>query len=196
MVAMAIGIPIVLFPAACVRNLNRNLKIAGIYAALRWAREKRAVRAKEASDMKISDQGNYQGAEMTRMKRAAFGALFFLVAILFPVLIWVGFVVAMRKPLVAVMRRFAYATLFLLVGVFMPILIWVGLGVAVRQWMREWMLQREPGRTVSVILAAAGLSVQWAAAEDRALEAAVFLKRPMPEIRGLLTRAGLEVVRL
>ena len=94
------------------------------------------------------------------------------------------------------MKRVRYGVLFLLVGVFMPILIWVGLGVAVRQWMRERMLQREPGRTVGVILAAAGLSVQWAAAEDRALEAAVFLKRPMPEIRGLLTRAGLEAVRL
>ena len=130
------------------------------------------------------------------MKRVRYGVLFLLVGVFMPILIWVAFAVAIREPLVAVMRRMAYASLFLLVGVFMPILIWVGLGVAVRQWMRERMLQRELGRTVGVILAAAGLSVQWAPAEDRALEAAVFLKRPMPEIRGLLTRAGLEAVRL
>ncbi len=130
------------------------------------------------------------------MKRVGYGVLFLLVGVLFPVLIWVALFVAIREPLLRAMRRVACAALGLLTGVFFPLLIWVGLGVAVRQWMRERTLQWEQGSTVGVILAAAGLSVQWAAAEDRAPEVAVFPKRPMPEIRELLARAGLEAVRL
>ncbi len=42
-VALAIIIPIILFPAAFVWYLN----IGGVYAAIREARERRAVREKE-----------------------------------------------------------------------------------------------------------------------------------------------------
>lgn len=129
------------------------------------------------------------------MKRVGYILLFLLVGILFPVLIWVALFVAIREPLLQAMKRVAWAALGLLTGIFFPLLIWVGLGVAVRQWIRERMLQREPGRTIAEILAAAELPVQWAA-EDRTPEAAVFLKRPMLEIQGLLARAGLEAVRL
>lgn len=129
------------------------------------------------------------------MKRVGHILLFLLVGILFPVLIWVALFVAIREPLLQAMKRVAWAALGLLTGIFFPLLIWVGLGVAVKQWMQERKLQREPGRAIAEILAAAGLPVQWAV-EDSALDAAVFLKRPMPEIQGLLARAGLEAVRL
>jgi len=128
-IVLVIAILVILFPAAYVWNLN----ISGTYAAIKRAREKRAVRAREMPDMKISDRGDYQGAEMTPMRRVAYGVLFFFVAILFPLLIWVALFVAIRKPLLQVMKRVAYATLFFLVGVFMPILIWVAFVVAIRE---------------------------------------------------------------
>ncbi len=89
------------------------------------------------------------------------------------------------------MKRIGYSVLFLLAGVLFPVLIWVGLGVAVRQWLRERMLQREPGRTIGEILAAAGLPIQWETTGDKPLAAAVFVKCPVSEIQELLARAGL-----
>jgi len=91
-IVLVIAILVILFPAAYVWNLNAS----ATYAAIKRAWEKRAVRTKVAADTKTK-QGNYQGAEMPRMRRAAFGALFFVVAILFPVLIWVAFIAAIRE---------------------------------------------------------------------------------------------------
>lgn len=124
------------------------------------------------------------------MRRVAYGFLFLLAGILFPVLIWVALFVAMRKPLLHSMRRFASAVLALLAGIFFPILIWVGFGVAVKQWVQERTFGREPVRTVGDILAAAGLKIQWETPGARSA-AAVFAKPPMSEIRELLARTGL-----
>lgn len=90
---------------------------------------------------------------------------------------------------VTAMKRIGYAALFFLVGIFFPLLIWVALGVALYQWSRETALRRL--RTVDDILAAAGLPIQWAATGDDSLATAVFRRRPMSEMRGLLARAGL-----
>lgn len=128
-IVLVVAIAVILFPAAYVWNLN----IGGIYAAVKRARERREFRAKEAPDMKTSQQGNYQRGEMTRVRRVAFGALFFLVAILFPILIWVALFVVAREPLLRGVRRAAYATLFLLAGISMPLLTWVGFVVAMRK---------------------------------------------------------------
>jgi hypothetical protein len=124
-----IAVLVMFFPAAYVWYLN----IGGVYAAIKRAREKRAVRAEATPDLEISNQGNYQGAEMTPMKRAALGALFFLVAILFPVLIWVALFIVVRKPLLRAMRRAGYAALFFLIGIFMFVLIWAGFVIAMRR---------------------------------------------------------------
>ena len=76
------------------------------------------------------------------MKRVGYAALFFLVGILFPVLIWVALVVAIRRPLLQAVRRVGYAALFFLAGVFMPILIWVAFAVAIRQPLLRWWERR------------------------------------------------------
>ena len=81
--------------------------------------------------------------------------------------------------------------LALLGGILMPILIWVALGVAVNQWVRERRLQRESAGTVGKILADAGLTFHWQAPGGESMAAALFMKQPMSEIRGLLARAGL-----
>lgn len=125
------------------------------------------------------------------MKRVGYGFLFLLVAVLFPVLIWVALFTAIREPLLRALRRVAWAALGLLTGIIFPLLIWAGLGVAVREWMRDRMLQRRPRRTVAQILAAAGLSIQWEATGDKSLAAAAFVKLPVSEIQELLTRASL-----
>ncbi len=125
------------------------------------------------------------------MKHIGYSVLFLLVGILFPVLIWVALFATIREPLLRAMRRVAWAALGLLTGIFFPLLIWVGLGVAVRHWMREMVLQREPGRPVAEILAAAGLPIQWETTGDKSLAAAVFVKCPVSEIHELLARVGL-----
>ncbi len=130
-IVLVIAILAILFPAAYVWNLN----ISGTYAAIKRAREKRAVRAKEAAGVKISERRG----EMTPMRRAAFGALFFLVALLFPVLIWVALFVAIRAPLLRAVKRAGYAALFFLAGVSMPLLIWVGFVVAMRKPLLQAM---------------------------------------------------------
>lgn len=83
--------------------------------------------------MRLCEPGNNQRGKIIRMKGAASGALFFLVAILFPVLIWVALFVAVRAPLLRVLKRFGYAALFFLVAVSMSILVWIGLAVAMRK---------------------------------------------------------------
>jgi len=127
-IVLVIAILVILFPAAYVWNMN----VSATYTAIKRARGKRAVRAKEAADTKTR-QGNYHRVEMPRMRRATFGALFFVVAILFPVLIWVALFAAVREPLLRAMRRAAYAALFFLAGISMPVLIWVGFAVAIRE---------------------------------------------------------------
>ncbi len=125
------------------------------------------------------------------MRQAGYAALFFMAGILFPVLIWVALVVAIREPLLRTLTRVSYAVLFFLVGIFMPVLIWVGLGVSVNQWVRQSILRQEPARTVGEILAAAGLMIQWEGTGGEAMAAPVFVRQPMSEIRELLARAGL-----
>ncbi len=125
------------------------------------------------------------------MKRVGYGVLFFLVGILFPILIWVGLFIAIRRPVLYAVRRVAAAALALLTGTIFPILIWVGFGAAVSHWIRERRLQREPSRTVAEILAAAGLSTPWENSKAAPLAVPVFVKCPMSEIQELLTRVGL-----
>ena len=98
------------------------------------------------------------------------------------------YAMAKQRGYVAV-KRPAYAVLFFLVGIFFPLLIWVALGVALYQWSREMALRRL--RTVGEILAAAGLSIQWAITGDNSPATTTFAKRPVSETLELLARAGL-----
>lgn len=124
-VALVLVIVVILFPAAYVWGMN----IGGTFAAIKRARQKRAVRAKVA----LGEQENYLKGDRTPVKRVAFAALFFLVAILFPVLIWEALFVAVRQPLLRAAKRAGYASLFLLAGISMPVLIWVGFVAAMRR---------------------------------------------------------------
>ncbi len=125
------------------------------------------------------------------MRKVAPILLALLAGVLFPILIWVGLLAALRQPILKGVRRAAYSLLALLTGVFFPLLIWIGLGVAVYQRLCERISQREPARTLGEILAAAGLEIQWEFSEGRSPAVPVFTKRRMSEIRELLTRAGL-----
>ena len=124
-------------------------------------------------------------------RRFASVILALLAGVLFPVLIWVGLVVVVREPLLLAVRRVAYAVSALLIGIAFPVLIWVGLVVAVSQWIQEKIPQREPARTIGEILATAGLTIQQEPLESQLVAVKVFAKQPMPEIHGLLARAGL-----
>ncbi len=121
------------------------------------------------------------------MKRAGYGLLFLLGGIFFPILIWAGLASAVAEE-GSTMKRAGYALLFLLAGMFFPILIWVGVALSVKEWVRQRTLERQPGRTVGDILAAAGLRVESGA---ESLAAAIFVKQPISEIRELLARAEL-----
>ena len=81
-------------------------------------------------------------------QRFAYGALFFLAGILFPVLIWIGLFVAIREPMLHVARRVAYGALFFLVGISMPVLIWVGYAVAIRALLLRWREEQLPSAMV------------------------------------------------
>ena len=127
-IVLAVAVTFILFPAVFVWYLN----IGGSYAAIR-ARKKQAARAKDKTGIEISDPGYSRGPETTPARRAGYAALFFLVAILFPVLIWVALFIAVRKPLFRTVKKAGYAAFFLLLGVSMSALIWVGFFIVVRK---------------------------------------------------------------
>lgn len=125
------------------------------------------------------------------MKRVGSVMLALLAAILFPVLIWVGLFVAIRKPLLRGLKRAGAIALALLGGTSAPILIWVGLFVAMKEWVQEWGLRRMPARTIGEILTAAGLGTEWKASAETAPVMGCFLPLPVSKVNELLGRAGL-----
>ena len=101
------------------------------------------------------------------MKRVASVVLALLAGILFPILIWVGSVVAIRglllqwwvrkaalKPATIRQRRFGALmrvqsiVAALLAAILMPVLIWVALFVAIRELLARWRESRLPSMLV------------------------------------------------
>ena len=214
-VAIAIVIPICLLPVAFIYYLNFGWVLSR--AREREARKVLAVVRSRRVEMKYMRRVAHgalfflagvlfpiliwvalfvalRKPILQALKRLAYGALFILAGILFPVLIWIGLFVAIRMPLLEATKKIASVLLALLAGILFPVLIWAGLFVSVNQWLRERVLWREPARTIDEILSAAGLTVQWQVAAGRSTADALFIKQPMPEIRELLTRAGLEMI--
>ena len=124
------------------------------------------------------------------MKRIGANLLALLAAIVAPLLIWVGLFVAIRQPLVRAAKRIGSLALVFLAAVSTPVLIWIGLFAAIYEWRQEWQIRRAPARTVGELINSAGVSVQ-RAPYDKTPAEAIFVPRPMPELHGLLVRAGL-----
>ena len=125
------------------------------------------------------------------MKRIGANLLAILAAVIFPLLIWVGLFVAISPRLARAAKRVSGLTIVFLAGVFAPVLIWVGLFIAIKERFQEWELKRSPARTISEIMAAAGLDIQGVHIIEEAPSDAIFTPRPLHEIHGIFARAGI-----
>ncbi len=80
------------------------------------------------------------GGNTVHTRRVAFGGeLFFLVAIRFPVLIWLALLAAVRELLLRAVKKVANAALFLLASIWLPVLIWTCFLVGVHKSLPEVM---------------------------------------------------------
>lgn len=125
------------------------------------------------------------------MKRLRSVLLAFLAGIMAPILIWAGLFVVIRKPLLLSFKRVGAMALAFSAGILAPVLVWVGLIVAVKEHVQVWRLHRAPGRTVSEILADAGLTLEWKTAAQPAPVMGLILPVSMSSIHKLLSVAGL-----
>lgn len=126
------------------------------------------------------------------MKRTLAIFLALLAAVLFPILIWVGLFIVIREPLLGVIKQAGVIALVFLAGIITPVLIWVGLFAALKQLGEEYRLRRSPSRTIDEVFGMAGLSVQRVGFPEKLGERkAIFNPRPMSEILGIFTQAGL-----
>jgi hypothetical protein len=125
------------------------------------------------------------------MKKVRSVMLALLAAVLAPILIWAGLFVALRRPLLVSFRRLAAVAAALFAAVAAPVLIWVGLLVAVKEHVQVWRLHRAPGRTISEILADAGLTIEWKTASEPAPVMGMIMPVSMTTIHRLLELAGL-----
>ncbi len=77
-------------------------------------------------------------------------ALAILAGILFPVLVWLGLFVAIRRPAYEVVKRVGTVSLAIVTGILFPVMIWVGLFTAIRRPLLQAM--KRAGATALALL--------------------------------------------